>query len=125
SSYSSQIGNNLALDVDPTYIPQRRRRVATLSIELSLLVQFMTSDVFRAIYLEHLTLSEFIDKVSQRLDIRRTVANVFRKMNNKDKSIVVKVDDEVIQDLKEEQDIRIEVEDNDLNPEAINLILHF
>ncbi|KAI8369203.1 CP2 transcription factor-domain-containing protein [Choanephora cucurbitarum] len=121
SSYSSQINNNLALDVDPTYIPQRRRRVA----KLSLLVRFMSSNIFRAIYLEHLTLSEFIDKVSQRLDIKQTIVNVYRKIDNKDKSIVVKVDSEVIQDLKEEQDIRIEIENDGLDPDAVNLILHF
>ncbi|KAI8075369.1 CP2 transcription factor-domain-containing protein [Gilbertella persicaria] len=114
--------SNLALDIDPSYVPQRRRRIA----KLSLLVKFESSEVYRAVYLEHLTLKEFTDKIKQRMEIQKPISNVYRKTMAKDKKpIIVKVDDEVIQDLKEEQDIHIETEDNPEKEGTVNLILNF
>ncbi|KAI8982124.1 CP2 transcription factor-domain-containing protein [Mycotypha africana] len=118
------------VDIDPTYIPQRRRRIA----KLSLLVKFSpASDIYRAIYLEHLTVKELIDKLSQRMDDfdpkTTTVSAVLRKIVPKKdeankKPIFVNVDDEVIQDMNEEQDILIETEKNP-GDKSIKIILNF
>ncbi|KAI9473548.1 MAG: CP2 transcription factor-domain-containing protein [Benjaminiella poitrasii] len=123
SSSNSSSGNNTPLGIDPTYIPQRRRRIAKLSI----LVKFPSSDVYRAIYLEHLTVHELIEKLVQRMDeAKKPVANVLRKITTKDqKSLIVKMDDEVIQDMNEEQDIQVEVQENPEDSNTINLILNF
>jgi hypothetical protein len=132
------------LGIDPTYIPQRRRRVASkiifnsllytlysfiylYIIELSVLARLKSSELYRAIYLEHLTVKELTDKIVQRLNIQKPVANVVRKTIKKDSQtpIIISVDDEVIQDMVEEQAINIEMEENQNDPSAINLVLNF
>lgn len=114
------------IGIDPTYIPQRRRRIA----KLSLLVKFGNCEVYRAIYLEHLTVKELTEKLSQRMDIQKPVSNVLRKVASKDKNkpdMIVEVNDEVIQDMHEEQDIYIETRDDDDDDanDTVTLILHF
>lgn len=97
-----------------------------LYIELSILVKYYESDVYRAIYLEHLTVQELINKISQRMEIQKPIVNVYRKMFTKDtKPVIIKVDDEVIQDIPEEQDILIDTEENPEDKETVNLILIF
>lgn len=136
--------NNVPLGIDPTYIPQRRRRVASEFcfysllntipyffvynfVELSVLARLTSSELYRAIYLEHLTVKELTDKIVQRLNIQKPVANVVRKTTSKHNRtpIHISVDDEVIQDMTEEQAINIETEENQNDPNAINLILNF
>ncbi|CAO3622477.1 unnamed protein product [Mucor hiemalis] len=114
------------IGIDPSYIPQRRRRIA----KLSLLVKFGSCEVYRAIYLEHLTVKELTEKLSQRMDIQKPVSNVLRKVASKDRNkpdMIVEVNDEVIQDMHEEQDIYIETrsDDDDESNGTITLILHF
>ncbi|KAI7900676.1 CP2 transcription factor-domain-containing protein [Cokeromyces recurvatus] len=116
------VNNNNTIGIDPNYIPQRRRRLAKLSI----LVKFPSTDVYRAIYLEHLTVKELIDKLTQRMEVDKEIANVLRKIETKDKkSLIVKVDDDVIQDMNEEQDIQLEIEENPEDTNTMNLILNF
>lgn len=82
--------------------------------------------MYRAVYLEHLTVNELIDKVTQRMEIDKPIANVYRKTFTKDtKPVIIRVDDEVVQDMSEEQDILIEIEDSPDNDETVNLILLF
>ncbi|CEP18467.1 hypothetical protein [Parasitella parasitica] len=110
------------IGLDPTYIPQQRRRIA----KLSLLVKYHSCEVYRAVYLEHLTVKELIEKISQRMDIKLPISNVLRKITTKTKkTMLVKVDDEVIQDMSEEQDIHIETEADTNDEHSINLILNF
>lgn len=134
------------IGIDPSYIPQRRRRIASMSfefssfllfsiiltcsafyyIELSLLIKFGSCEVYRAIYLEHLTVKELTDKIVQRMEITKPVSSVLRKIISKDKKkapMIVEVNDEVIQDMTEEQDITVGTEDN--SDSTINLILKF
>jgi hypothetical protein len=91
------------------------------------LARFKSSELYRAIYLEHLTVNELTDKIVQRLNIQKPVAKVVRKTTNKDNQtpIIISVDDEVIKDMEEEQAINIETEENQNNPDSINLILNF
>lgn len=86
------------------------------------MVKFDENDVYRAIYLEHLTLEEFTTKVTQRMNIQKPIANVFRKKAHNKKLLLVKVDDEVIQDIHDEQDIHIETNEH---TDSIDLILNF
>lgn len=91
------------------------------------MARFKSSELYRAIYLEHLTVNELTDKIVQRLNIQKPVAKVVRKTTNKDNQtpIIISVDDEVIKDMEEEQAINIETEENQNNPDSINLILNF
>lgn len=55
-----------------------------------------------------------------------SVSKVLRKITAKNKkSMLVKVEDDVIQDMSEQQDILLETEDDPDNENAINLILNF
>lgn len=93
-----------------------------------LLIKFGNCDIYRAIYLEHLTVKELTEKLVQRLEIRRPVANVFRKIVSKDKkknNMIVEVNDDVIQDMIEEQDIFIETQETGDSKATINIILNF
>lgn len=90
------------------------------------MVKFGSCEVYRAIYLENLTVKELTDKIVQRMEIQKPVLNVLRKVTSKDKSkpvMIVEVNDEVIQDMNEEQDIHIETEQSD--NDSVNLILNF
>ena len=90
------------------------------------MVKFHSCEVYRAIYLKHLTVKELTEKIVQRMNIKMPVSNVLRKITTKDKkSMIVKVDDEVIQDMSEEQDIHIETEADPNSENTINLILNF
>lgn len=76
--------------------------------------------------MKHLTVKELTEKIVQRMNIKMPVSNVLRKITTKDKkSMIVKVDDEVIQDMSEEQDIHIETEIDPNSENTINLILNF
>lgn len=132
------------LGLDPNYVPQIRRRIASnvfiyrninsfilkqvFIIELMLLIKFGNCEIYRAIYLEHLTVKELTEKLVQRLEISRPVANVLRKIVSKDKTksnMIVEVNDEVIQDMTEEQDIFIETQETGDSKASINLVLNF
>ncbi|KAI7874274.1 CP2 transcription factor-domain-containing protein [Mucor mucedo] len=112
------------IGLDPNYIPQIRRRIA----KLMLLIKYGNCDIYRAIYLEHLTVKELTEKLVQRLEITRPVASILRKIVSKDKkrsNMIVEVNDEVIQDMTEEQDIFIETQETGDSKTSINLILNF
>ncbi|KAG1178659.1 hypothetical protein G6F70_002892 [Rhizopus microsporus] len=106
---------------DPSYVPQRRRRIAKLSV----LIKFESDDVYRAIYLEHLTVKELTEKIIERSDIKKPVSKVIRKFKRSDKkSIVVRMEDDVVKDMQEEQDILVQTEDNE-DGQSVTLVLVF
>ncbi|KAL9555179.1 hypothetical protein MBANPS3_002483 [Mucor bainieri] len=141
NAFAASLPGGPPIGLDPTYIPQRRRRVASKFIpaiirfqkanasaqkELSVLVKFHSCEVYRAIYLEHLTVKELTEKIVQRMNISKPVSKVLRKITSKNKkSMLVKVEDDVIQDMPEQQDILLETEADPDNENAINLILNF
>ncbi|GAN00989.1 grainyhead-like protein 1 homolog [Mucor ambiguus] len=117
NAFAANLPGGPPIGLDPTYIPQRRRRVA---------IKFHSCEVYRAIYLEHLTVKELTEKIIQRMNITISVSKVLRKITSKNKkSILVKVEDDVIQDMSEQQDILLETEADPDNENAINLILNF
>ncbi|ORZ03258.1 CP2 transcription factor-domain-containing protein [Syncephalastrum racemosum] len=97
------------LDMDPTYVPQRRRRIAKLCI----FAKFPTETHHRAVYLEQLTLQDLKVKLLDKMmkpdqDIKEIVRYVANKEN-----VVVHVDDTFIQDIPEEQDMEVDLHAND------------
>ncbi|CAO3679333.1 unnamed protein product [Rhizopus stolonifer] len=110
-----------AIGYDPGYAPQRRRRIA----KLSLLVKFESNDVYRAIYLEQLTVKELTEKIIERSDITKPVTQVFRKFKQPDREgIIVHMEDDVVRDMKEEQDILVQTKESEEDP-SLTLILTF
>ncbi|KAG1453381.1 hypothetical protein G6F56_007587 [Rhizopus delemar] len=110
-----------AIGYDPGYAPQRRRRIA----KLSLLVKFESNDVYRAIYLEQLTVKELTEKIVERSDITKPVTQVFRKFKQPDREgIIVHMEDDVVRDMKEEQDILVQTKESKDDP-SLTLILTF
>ena len=93
--------------------------------ELSVLIKFESDDVYRAIYLEHLTVKELTEKIIERSDIKKPVSKVIRKFKRSDKkSIVVRMEDDVVKDMQEEQDILVQTEDNE-DGQSVTLVLVF
>ncbi|GAA5808212.1 hypothetical protein MFLAVUS_001597 [Mucor flavus] len=108
-----------AIGMDPTYVPQRRRRIA----KLLLLVKFGACEVYRAIYLQHLTVKELIDKLVVCMAIKKPVSGVLRKICSKDNTIIVEVNDEVVKDITEAQPMFVEV--SELQGGSLKLVLNF
>ncbi|KAF7727931.1 grainyhead-like [Apophysomyces ossiformis] len=108
-----------AVDVDPAYVPQPRRRIA----KLSLFARFPSSDVHRAIYLDHLTADDLIEKLASKMRLARPVKEIHRQVVNKN-NLVVRVDDAVVADMTEEQDMVIEVKTNE-EDDTITLVLRY
>lgn len=92
-------------------------------IELLLLIKFGTCEVYRAIYLEHLTVKELIDKLVICMAIKKPVSGVLRKIRSKDNTMIVEVNDEVVKDISEAQPMFVEV--SELQGGSLKLILNF
>jgi len=90
-----------ALDCDPTYIPVRKKRAV-----LCIYAKFPNESVYRAIYLTQLTASDLIAKLVDKLDLQgQTVSSVNR---NTKRGIAVRVDDELVHQIEDEQDMEID-----------------
>lgn len=101
--------STMHLDMDPTYVPQRRRRIAKLCI----FAKFPAETHHRAIYLEQLNLQDLKEKLLNKMvkpdqDIKEIVRYVANKEN-----VVVHVDDAFVQDIQEEQDMEVDIHAND------------
>ncbi|CAG8475055.1 8396_t:CDS:2 [Ambispora leptoticha] len=89
------------LDCDPTYIPIRKRRAV-----LCIYAKLPGEAVHRAIYLNHLTVQDLISKISEKLDIQsQSVTNITRYTK---RNLAVRVDDELVHQIEDEQDMEIE-----------------
>ncbi|KAJ2648909.1 hypothetical protein IWW40_003567 [Coemansia sp. RSA 1250] len=96
--------NNVELvGVDPTYVPMPRKRKAVLVIY----VHFQGENIYRAVYLEQLTVEDLVAKLAQRLEMQTNAADVEVVRRTK-KGLTVKVDDSVVAQLEEEQDMEVE-----------------
>nr|CAG8504676.1 6272_t:CDS:10 [Entrophospora candida] len=93
------------LDRDPTYIPHIRKRRAVLCIY----VKLPGETSYRAVYLNHLTVQDLISKLSDKLDFNnQQIADVIRY--SKSRNLTVRVDDEYINQIEDEQDMEVEVQ---------------
>ncbi|KAI8093727.1 CP2 transcription factor-domain-containing protein [Halteromyces radiatus] len=111
-----------SVDIDPDYIPQKRHRVAKLSI----FVRFENQSVYRAIYLEELTVQHLKEKILMKMefedeDQKTLIRDMVRQVPTKQDLLVTMDDDAIIQDIPEEQVILINKRINDDG--SITLIL--
>ncbi|KAJ2589981.1 hypothetical protein H4S00_004526 [Coemansia sp. D1744] len=102
---TSTFGPNSAelIGVDPTYVPAVRKRKSVLVIY----VRFQGENIYRAIYLEHLTVGDLVSKLGQRLEMQ-TVAAEVEVVRRTRKGLTVKVDDGMVGQLEDEQDMEVE-----------------
>ncbi|KAG2224932.1 hypothetical protein INT45_010881 [Circinella minor] len=101
----------MPIDYDPTYVPQRRRRIAKLGI----FAKFSNAEdgLHRAIYLDELTVQDLKEKLTAKMDINPMhIAQVVRQVAKKE-NLVVRMDDSVVQDIPELQDMTIDTKQND------------
>lgn len=61
-----------------------------------------------AVYLEHLTVQDLVDKVTTKLNLVGTVKQTVRHIVRDVKTISLLVDDEVVQHIPDEQIIQVE-----------------
>ncbi|KAF7726761.1 grainyhead-like [Apophysomyces ossiformis] len=115
--YPYWVNHNNVLDLDATYVPRQRQRIA----RLCLFVRFESDHLYRAIYLDQLTVQDLIEKLATKMDLTRPVAKVVRCVASK--GVIVSVDDAFVQDIQEEQDMVIETEVNEEGD--VNLILRY
>ncbi|ORX67599.1 hypothetical protein DL89DRAFT_225624 [Linderina pennispora] len=88
--------------VDPTYVPMPRKNKAVLAIY----VKVMGQAVYRAVYLDRLAVDDLVSKLTQKLEIQaNSDIEVIRRTK---KGLTVRVDDNVISQLEDEQDMEIE-----------------
>ncbi|KAI9253552.1 CP2 transcription factor-domain-containing protein [Sporodiniella umbellata] len=101
--------------------PHRRRRVA----KLSLLVRFESHDVYRAIYLQQLTVQELTEKILERTHYTQPVKQVFRRFKQPEREeILVQMEDAIVQQMKDEQDLLVHTQENK-DDFSLTLILTF
>lgn len=88
--------------LDPTYVPLARNRKRLLC----LYVRSTRENVYRAIYLERLSVQDLIAKLSAKLEIKATSSvNIHRQTK---KGLSVRMDDSVVAQLEDEQDIVVD-----------------
>jgi transcription factor CP2-like protein len=106
-----------ALDVDPTYIPQRRLRPAVLS----LYVRLPNEILYRACYLMSLTVDELRLRLCEKLGIKPE--EIHEMIRVTPKNIQVQIDNNMMQQIEDEQDMYIELCLNEVG--RMQLKLHF
>jgi hypothetical protein len=90
------------LDCDPTYVPVRKKRAV-----LCIYVKLPNESVYRAVYLNHLTIQDLISKLSEKLEIQaQSIVNVTRYTAKR--NITVRLDDESVQQIDDEQDMEVD-----------------
>ncbi|KAF9955064.1 grainyhead-like [Mortierella alpina] len=120
SNHSNSNNNSLFIDRDPNYVPQhtnKRRPVLCLYIKIG------GESVYRAVYLEKLTLADLVQKLSEKLEIQAsTISGVYRKTVKKE--LLVKVDDAMVGHMGDEMDMVVDYDFNQLDG-SVNLTLKY
>lgn len=93
--------------------------------ELAFFAKFPFNELYRAIYLDELTVDDLILQLGNKMNLSLPIQHVIRKIVKKDTGnvIVVRVDDAMVQDIPEEQDMEIETQV--MEDGAFTLILHY
>ncbi|KAK3828240.1 MAG: CP2 transcription factor-domain-containing protein [Benniella sp.] len=108
------------LDRDPSYVPQMRRKKQPM---LCLYIKIGGEAVYRAVYLERLTLAELTQKLCEKLEIQAsTISGVFRKTTKKE--LMVRVDDSMVAQMTDELDMVVEYDFNQQDG-SVNLTLKY
>jgi transcription factor CP2-like protein len=70
-------------------------------------VKLPNESVYRAVYLNHLTIQDLISKLSEKLEIQaQSIVNVTRYTAKR--NITVRLDDESVQQIDDEQDMEVD-----------------
>ncbi|KAG0223887.1 grainyhead-like [Actinomortierella wolfii] len=110
---------DMFLDRDPNYVPQPRKKKAVLC----LYIKIEGESVYRAVYLERLTLGDLTQKLAEKLEIQSsTVSSVFRRPSKKE--LMVRVDDAMVAHMPDELDMVVEYDFNQLDG-SVNLTLKY
>jgi len=108
------------LDRDPSYVPQMRRKKQPM---LCLYIKIGGEAVYRAVYLERLTLAELTQKLCEKLEIQAsTISGVFRKTTKKE--LMVRVDDSMVAQMTDELDMVVEYDFNQQDG-SVNLTMKY
>ncbi|KAJ8657444.1 hypothetical protein O0I10_006746 [Lichtheimia ornata] len=95
----------MMLGADPLYVPQRRRRAAKLCI----FVKFGNANLYRAIYLEELTVKDLREKLMGKMNMApHQKVKLVRHVANKKDMVAVKMEDSMVQAIPEEQDMQVD-----------------
>ncbi|KAI7876855.1 CP2-domain-containing protein [Lichtheimia hyalospora FSU 10163] len=93
------------IGADPFYVPQRRRRAAKLCI----FVKFGNASLYRAVYLEELTVKDLQEKLLNKVNMEsHQHVKLVRHVANKKDVVAVKMDDSMVQAIPEEQDMQVD-----------------
>ncbi|KAF9129459.1 grainyhead-like [Mortierella sp. 14UC] len=113
------LSSDLFLDRDPSYVPQTRKRRPVLC----LYIKIGGESVYRAVYLEKYTLTDLIQKLSEKLEIQSsTISCVYRKTTKKE--LMVRVDDSMVAQMTDELDMVVDYEFNQMDG-SVNLTLKY
>ncbi|KAI8602607.1 CP2 transcription factor-domain-containing protein [Dissophora ornata] len=108
------------LDRDPTYVPQMRKKRQPA---MCLYIKIEGETVYRAVYLERLTLAELTQKLTEKLEIQSsTISGVYRKTTKKE--LMVRTDDSMVAQMTDELDMVVEYEFNQYDGN-VNLTLKY
>lgn len=89
------------------------------------MIKFESTDIYRAIYLEELTVKDLTEKILQRSEIKKPVTRVIRKFKQPEKKeIVVSMEDDVVKDMVDDQDLIVRIEENE-DKNSLTLVLIF
>ncbi|KAG0265345.1 grainyhead-like, partial [Linnemannia exigua] len=113
------LSSDLFLDRDPSYVPQTRKKRPVLC----LYIKIGGESVYRAVYLEKYTLTDLIQKLSEKLEIQSsTISCVYRKTTKKE--LMVRVDDSMVAQMTDELDMVVDYEFNQMDG-SVNLTLKY
>lgn len=118
-SMAMTMSSDLFLDRDPSYVPQARKRRPVLC----LYIKIGGESVYRAVYLEKYTLTDLIQKLSEKLEIQSsTISCVYRKTTKKE--LMVRVDDSMVAQMTDELDMVVDYDFNQMDG-SVNLTLKY
>jgi hypothetical protein len=113
------LSSDLFLDRDPSYVPQSRKKRPVLC----LYIKIGGESVYRAVYLEKHTLTDLIQKLSEKLEIQSsTISCVYRKATKKE--LMVRVDDSMVAQMTDELDMVVDYDFNQMDG-SVNLTLKY
>lgn len=118
-SMMATMSSDLFLDRDPSYVPQARKKRPVLC----LYIKIGGESVYRAVYLEKYTLTDLIQKLSEKLEIQSsTISCVYRKTTKKE--LMVRVDDSMVAQMTDELDMVVDYDFNQMDG-SVNLTLKY
>ncbi|KAF9086594.1 grainyhead-like [Mortierella sp. AD031] len=119
NSMVTTMSSDLFLDRDPSYVPQTRKKRPVLC----LYIKIGGESVYRAVYLEKYTLTDLIQKLSEKLEIQSsTISCVYRKTTKKE--LMVRVDDSMVAQMTDELDMVVDYDFNQMDG-SVNLTLKY